>query len=93
VKTFLFIVFWLVCSYVNWGLTLGHFSHEFPYMQHTGIAGFGAMLGPFGIPVSLLQCGPPYRFQLKPTSTEERWKIYHARFPSFSRDDFEERYN
>ena len=91
-KRYLVILIWLLCAYVNWGLTLGHFDHRFPHQRNTDVAGMTAFAGPFGTIVVLL-AGQPYHWRVVPRSTEEIWKAYHARWPHLSREDFDREQN
>lgn len=89
----LLAVLWIPCGYLNYGLLLGGFTHQFPYMPNMTEAVVGAIIGPFGTPAALIVPGPPYHFLLKPKTVEERWQIFHEQLPSLSREYFDEKYN
>jgi hypothetical protein len=96
-KKGLLVVGWLICSYINWGLTLGFFDHEFPYMSNTGISAFTAAVGPFGtiaVPIVVVINGDKFRWRVKPPTTEERWKVFQERYHGvLDRAYFDEKYN
>jgi hypothetical protein len=78
---------WLACSYANWGLTMGYFSHEYPDQSNIGISTFNAFGGPFALPASLtLQ---PRYWRVKPMTVEERWQAFHENFPHLTRAYFD----
>lgn len=94
-KTFriILLVLWIPCGFLNYGLFLGGFTHQFPYMPNTSEAVTGLLVGPIATPAALLVPGPPYHFLLKPKTTEERWRIFHEQLPTLSREYFDEQYN
>jgi hypothetical protein len=47
VKRALIVMLWLLCSFVNYGTTLGYFSHRFPYDDNVQISILFAIGGPF----------------------------------------------
>jgi hypothetical protein len=83
-------VLWCVCGFVNWGLTLGSFTHEFPTQSHTGIASFAALMGPPGL-LAILFCSSPYHWRVKPMTTEERWNAFE--YKDLGRAYWEQHYN
>lgn len=86
----------LVCAVASWGLTLGSFTQNFPYMKHTGICItffiFGLVLGPICLIALITICLMDQRvsFRLKPLSKEERWRIFHKQFNTLDREYFEQ---
>lgn len=86
------IAVYLGCSFVGWSLTLGHFTHKFPYMVNTGIATFIALLGPIGIIVALV-AGQPFHWRVVPLSSQKRWEIFNRQYSALGRDYFEENHN
>lgn len=91
-KLLVIVVLWAACGYGAWGLTMGHFTHQYPYMPNTGISTFTAAFGPAGLFAALV-CEQPYHWLVKPKATEERWQIYHETYPNFPRSRFERDYN
>lgn len=50
-------VVWITCGVLNWGVTLGDFSADFPewpHRSHYGIAAGMALMGPLGTVVTTL---------------------------------------
>lgn len=91
-KKYFIIAIWLICSYVNWGLTMGYFSHRFPDQDQVAISVFTSIMGPMGTPVVLL-IGHPYHWQIKPYDAETRWEYFHQSAPDIDREWFERHYN
>jgi hypothetical protein len=87
----LIIVFWIACGYVNFGLTLGKFTHNFPDQYNLDVAEFAAFTGPFGLPVSLLS--GPHHWRTTPLTTEERWEAFQKMFPGLGREWFDRQNN
>jgi hypothetical protein len=87
----LIILTWLACGFVNYGLTLGYFTHRYPESDSVGVSVGLGLLGPFALPVCLLNT--PHHWRLRPLGVEERWKKFHERYPRLSRSSFEEGYN
>lgn len=85
------ILVWFLIGFLNYGLTLGYFTHLYPPANHMGIAVAFLLAGPFALPVSLID--PPYHWRVIPLTTEERWQAYHRDRPNGNRDDFERSYN
>ena len=92
-KSFAILVFWLLCGYLNWGLTLGYFSHKYPYMDNVAAAALFAVGGPTATIPLLILTSAHWYWQVRPTATEERWKIFHREFPNLSRSYFEQALN
>jgi hypothetical protein len=92
-KKVIVIVVWVICGYVNYGMTLGYFTHKFPYVSNVSTAITMTVLGPFGTPVVLISSAPTYHWLTKPKSAEERWEIFHKEVPHLDRDYFEENLN
>ena len=86
-KKTLFVVGWLACSFVDYGLMLGHDTHRWPDQEAQSAAIFFAFPGPFTLPVVLLS--NPYHWRLKPLTTEERWGAFHELYPNLNREEFE----
>lgn len=87
-----FVIFWLLCGFVGYGLTLGYDTHQWPDQDNVGFSVFIGAAGPFGMVASLC-LSRPYHWRLKPFTTEERWKAFHESAPHLSREYFEQNYN
>ena len=87
-KKLVIAVLWLACSYVNYGLTLGSLTQEFPNQYNTMGALGVAVVGPFGLPAVLLVFSP-YHWRTIPLTKEERWKAFHEMYPNLTREYFE----
>lgn len=87
-------IMWAVCGYINWGLTLGAFDHQYPWEDCTSPAAITALAGPFGTPAVLL-LGHPFHWRVKPPTADERFKAYQAQYGEkwATRERFEQRYN
>lgn len=86
-KVIAVVLLWSVCGFINYGSYLGAFEHEFPYMHHRPDAIMFSLLGPFGIPATVI--GAQGRFTVHEASCEERWKIFHNEWPYLEKDYFE----
>lgn len=84
-------LFWIGCSYVDYGLTLGYFTQHWPQESQTGFAVGMAVFGPAGLVPALMVA--PHHWRTKPLTTEERWQAFHEQWPSLSRDYFERNSN
>jgi hypothetical protein len=90
---FAFIAFWVLCSFLVWGLALGTFTKEYPYMNNTDVL-WPAVFGPLALAsfaLFLLFHRKP-GFLLKPYSKERRWGIFHKTYSSLDREYFNERH-
>lgn len=83
--TLLYITLWLGISFLNWGLTLGDFTRQFPYMKNTGPAVFTAVFGPLALPVVLIKARP-YTWRLHPFTDDQRWEIFQKQCPTLAAD-------
>lgn len=82
---------WLLFGFLNYGLLLGGFTDEFPYMDAHGPAIFGAIGGPLGTPAALIFSHG--KFRLKGFSREERWQIFNKKYEGYlDREYFDSRY-
>lgn len=85
------VILWATCGYINWGYTMGYFSHAYPAANHTGVATIAAIAGPVGLLPSLTNV--PHHWRVKPMTVEERWEEFHRESPLLSREYFERNYN
>ena len=82
------IVIWLACSVFSYGVMLGDFTHKYPDSSHVYSSVVISMFGPFAIP-AVCFLGDPSHFRLKPIPKEERYQIFHKKYPNLTREDFE----
>lgn len=82
------VVGWLICSFLTYGLTLGGFTHSFPYMNNMQEALIFPIFGPFALFAGIGIFG--FHWRLRPIPKEERWRIFHAKHNILSREYFEE---
>ena len=76
---FMFVLFWLSCSIISYGLTLAYFQTEYPGSSKLGHVLFAIFLGIAG-PVGLLNIGLQYiignyhfsGLQFLPTNREDK---------------------
>ena len=85
-------ILWLGCGFVNYGLSLGYFSHKFPWMNNESEAILAGLTGPLGLPADAIVFFP-FHWQLKPYSTEQRWEFFQKEFPRLDRAYFEQEEN
>ena len=80
-----FCIVWVVCGFLAYGLILGHFTHEFPYMNNARYAMLVGCTGPFGLLVmimfNLIDCNGTFYWRVKPLSVYKRWEIYQKEYP------------
>lgn len=89
-RNLIIAVIWILCGCANWGLTLGYFTHRFPYGQHTPFAAAVALCGPLALPAVVIDSSPNYYFLWKPKTTEERWQEFQKEgFGDLGREYFE----
>lgn len=87
--TLTLIVSWLVAGFLSYGLNLGYFTRRFPDQRHLGSCLFFGLTGWFGLLATLL-FSHPYRFRLRPFSTEERWSEFQKKYKFLGREYFDE---
>jgi hypothetical protein len=89
---FIVVIAWLFCSFIDYGLFLGSFTHEFPDQLHTKAAiTWSLIFGPFGLPIVAVMGNGHWR--VKPLTPEERWQAFHERWPILDRKYFNENEN
>lgn len=81
-------ILWAACGYLNYGYTLGDFSHHYPDQENIPPAIGMAVTGPFGTLVVGGMTGFKH-WQTKPYTTEQRWEFFHQMFPELDREYFE----
>ena len=82
------LLFWLICGYVNYGLTLGHYTHKYPDQAHLKYAISWSFIGGLiGLPIVLSDS--PYHWRTTPLTTEERWAEFNKLFPALGREYFD----
>ena len=72
-------------------LALGSFTEKYKDQNNIDVAIFGGVTGPFstiGLPIALIISGLEFEFRLVPLSKEERWVVFHEKYPNLSRNDF-----
>lgn len=86
-----FIVVWVTFSFLDWGMTLGQFTNDFPAQSNTAVAAVMAAGGPLAFPAcavgALAQSA--VNFRVRPLSYEQRWEAFHCKYPILTRQDFE----
>ena len=92
-KKVMIVLVWLFCEFLTWGVSLGCFTHRYPSSNHTGICALLTVLGPCGLIASsissVVSSGHIY-WRVVPMTKEERWGAFHKRWPSLSRQEFED---
>jgi|SRR5581483_1842607 len=92
-----FIVLWMACGVLAYGLTLGAFQGEFPQFGYkerladVTLAAMGGLTGVFGLVViALFSYAKRGRleFRFRPISEYDSWQAYHKRYPSLSYESF-----
>lgn len=83
-------VIWISIGIYNYGSSLGSMTESYGCSSHTKEAVFLGVTGPFGLLPTLID--RPQRLLWKPLTKEQRWTIYHAKYPRLLRCDFEETY-
>ena len=84
----LIVLAWFAVGFVNYGFTLGWFTHEFPYHKNSSVAVFVWITGPLATPGILLTCGYKY-WLIKPRTYEERLKIFCETYPTLTKKEFD----
>lgn len=83
------IILWAACGAYNYAANLEDFTAKYGdqpnFWSSVGIG----ILGPVGTPVTLAMVDHPTKLMWKPLSYEQRWLIYHAKWSSLSRCDFD----
>lgn len=82
------LVFWLACSYVDYGFFLGGFTQQFPDQSHVGAVIVLSAAGPVAFPGILLFC-TPLHWRVKPLTIEEQWEYFHKEYPELDRAYFD----
>lgn len=82
----LVVVAYLATCYLSWGLTLGYFTHRYPYFKNTNTLWL-CIGGPCALIVAL--CHPPYHWRIRPPDKEERWAAHQKAWPQLTREYFE----
>jgi len=83
------------CAVIAYGLILGVFTREFPYMRHTEpsvtACVCGLLFGVFGLIPTLIFCltRQPLAWRWKPLTKEQRWKIFDQEFGFLGREYFD----
>lgn len=91
-KVILGLIFWFGIGYINYGYTLGYFTHRFPENRQEGISGFVFMMGPLALPATIF-FATPHRWLTTPYTEEQRWEAAQKKFPGITREEFEEDFN
>lgn len=92
-KRTLFVIGWLICSFISYGVGLGTMENRFPYFREFGVSIALSTLGPFSLVgefVSFPISGLPLHWKLLPNTKEQRWEAHKKRWPLLDRDYFEQ---
>lgn len=89
-KTFVVGVLWIICGFLNWGMTLGRFTDLYPEFNQVPIAAFMAAAGIPGIvPATVFGYG---HWCVVPLTRQQSWEAFHKKFPDLSYSDFASEY-
>jgi hypothetical protein len=90
-----FIIFWVVCSIITWGLSVNGWARRFPYMNNFKICLWLSIMGPISLISELISYDIifPLKFQWKLYSYEKRFEIYKETYPLIAtRENFDNCY-